>query len=101
MKFIMHDWSDEKCLQILTNVTSAMKHGHSWLIIEDFILPDIGCHALSAMWDMEMMAFLSAMERTKSQWQSLLKAAKLKVLGMYDPPGDGTGIIMSCLDEVK
>lgn len=96
MKFIMHDWSDEKCLQILGHVTEAMKNS-SVLIIEEFIIPDMNCHLLPAMWDMEMIAFMSAMERTKTQWRQLLKAANLDIVGMYDPPGDGTGIIVSRL----
>ncbi|CAI6336898.1 unnamed protein product [Periconia digitata] len=99
MKFILHDWSDEQCLQILSHLTAAMDKSTSLLVVEDFIIPDTGCHLLPAMWDIEMMAFLSAMERTRSQWQKLLSAAGLDVLGMYDPPGDGTGIIVSRLSS--
>lgn len=99
MKFIMHDWCDEKCLQILNRVTSAMTKGFSLLVIEDFILPDTGCHELPAMWDMQMMAFLSAMERTRTQWRQLLDAAGMEIEGLYPPPGDGTGIIVAKLKE--
>lgn len=97
MKFIMHDWSDDKCLQILGHVTAAMDKKSSLLVLEEFIIPDTDCHLLPAMWDIEMMAFMSAMERTKTQWRKLLEAAGLEILGMHDPPGDGTGIIISRL----
>jgi hypothetical protein len=99
MKFIMHDWSDEKCLTILKNVTASMKKGYSTLIIEDFILPVKGCKLLPAMWDMQMMTFLSAMERTERQWLELLTKAGLEIEGFYQPPGDGTGIIVTRLKE--
>lgn len=99
MKFIMHDWADDKCLTILKNVTSVMKKGYSNLIIEDFILPMTGCHLLPAMWDMQMMAMLSAMERNENQWRELLGKAGLEIEGFYPPPGDGTGIIVTKLKE--
>ena len=99
MKFIMHDWSDERCLLILKNVTSVMRKGYSNLIIEDFILPPTGCPLLPAMWDMEMMAMLSAMERSEIQWRELLNKAGLEIEGFYPPPGDGTGIIVTSLKE--
>ncbi|KAF2108278.1 O-methyltransferase [Lophiotrema nucula] len=95
MKFIMHDWNDERCLQILTNVTAAMTKGYSFLVVEDFIIPDQGCPLLAALFDMQMMNALSAMERTEGQWVKLLKAAGLRVEGCYPPPGDGTGIIVA------
>lgn len=99
MKFILHDWSDEKCLTILKNVTASMKKGHSTLIIEDFILPIKGCQLLPAMWDMIMMAMLSAMERTEAQWTELLSKAGLEIEGFHLPPGDGTGIIITTLKD--
>ena len=97
MKFILHDWSDEKCIQILKNVARAMRKGYSTLIIEDFILPEMGCHALPAVWDLVMMGFLASMERTRTQWLQVLEPAGFKVEGFYPPPGDGTGIIVTHL----
>ncbi|KAF9697583.1 hypothetical protein EKO04_004422 [Ascochyta lentis] len=94
MKFILHDWSDELCLKLLKNVTAGMKKGYSTLIVEDFILPVRGAALLPAMWDMQMMALLSAMERTERQWRSLFERAGLDIEGFYQPPGDGTGIMV-------
>jgi hypothetical protein len=71
-----------------------MKKGYSTLIVEDFILPVKGASLLPALWDMEMMALLSAMERTERQWISLFEQAGLEIEGFYQPPGDGTGIIV-------
>jgi len=51
------------------------------------------------MWDMQMMAMLSAMERNEDQWRQLLDKAGLEIEGLYPPPGDGTGIIVTKLRE--
>lgn len=63
MKFILHDWNDELCLKLLKNVKAGMKKSYSTLVVEDFILPVKGASLLPAMWDMEMMALLSAMDK--------------------------------------
>ncbi|KAI5864720.1 S-adenosyl-L-methionine-dependent methyltransferase [Durotheca rogersii] len=97
MKFIIHDYADPDCFTILRNVTASMKKGYSKLVINDFILPDTGCPILSAEWDLMMMVLLSAMERTETQWKSLLSAAGLTIEGMYQAPGDGQGIIVASL----
>ncbi|KAI1392811.1 S-adenosyl-L-methionine-dependent methyltransferase [Hypoxylon trugodes] len=97
MKFIMHDWADPECLRILKNVTSSMKKGYSKLVVTDFILPNTGCTQLPATWDLMMLTILSAMERTESQWRELLGTAGLTIEGMYQPPGDGQGVIVTSL----
>jgi hypothetical protein len=98
MKFILHDWSDEKCLAILKNVTASMKRDYSHLIIEDFILPPTGASLLPILFDMQMITFLAAMERIEKQWRELLSEAGLVVDGFHLPPGDGTGIIVTSLE---
>ncbi|KAF2624501.1 S-adenosyl-L-methionine-dependent methyltransferase [Macroventuria anomochaeta] len=87
----------EKCLAIVKNVTASMKRGYSQLIIEDFILPPTGTTILPALFDMQMIAFLVAMERTEKHWRELLGDAGLVVEGFHLPPGDGTGIIVTSL----
>ncbi|KAF1925943.1 uncharacterized protein M421DRAFT_423224 [Didymella exigua CBS 183.55] len=61
----LYDWNDELSLKLPKNVTAGMKRGYSTLIDEDFILPVKGASLLPAMWDMQMMALLSVMERTE------------------------------------
>jgi hypothetical protein len=99
MKFILHDWNDELCLKLLRNVTAGMRRGYSTLVVEDFVLPAKGASLLPAMWDMQMMSLLSARERTEKQWTALFEQAGLEIQGFYQPPGDGTGIIVLSLAE--
>ncbi|KAK8112864.1 O-methyltransferase [Apiospora sp. TS-2023a] len=97
MKLVMHDYSDEDCLEILRNVKAAMTAGYSYLVINDFILPDVGCNLLSAQWDLMMMLVMSGLERTETQWKTLMNAAGLEIEGLYQPSGDGQGIIVAKL----
>lgn len=75
LKFIMHV---KDCLRVLENVKIAMEEGYSYLVIEEFILPDEGCSLLPAEWDLMMMIYLCGMERTRSHWEALFKRADLE-----------------------
>ncbi|KAI0405970.1 S-adenosyl-L-methionine-dependent methyltransferase [Xylaria palmicola] len=97
MKFILHDYNDEQCMLILQKAKASMIKGYSYLVINDFILPDTNCGILQSQWDLAMMVLLSSMERTERQWRTLLESAGLSIEGMYSPPGDGQGIIVATL----
>ncbi|KAI5306548.1 hypothetical protein KEM56_000312 [Ascosphaera pollenicola] len=93
LKFIFHDWSDEDALKILANTRDAMTKGYSKLIIEDFVLQDIGCPLLPSMWDLEMMLVSNSFERSEGAWRKLLEAAGLRIIKIWRAPGDGLGLI--------
>ncbi|KAI2768746.1 S-adenosyl-L-methionine-dependent methyltransferase [Daldinia loculata] len=97
MKYVLHDWQDDACLQILKNVSAAMTKGYSYLVINDMILPEEGCPLFPALLDILMFIVLSSQERAASQWNNLLHAAGLAIEGLYQPPGDGIGIIVATL----
>ena len=89
----MHDWSDEICLQILSNITAAMKKGYSKLLLNEFILPNKGCPLFPAGFDLQMMTMHAAQERTESQWRVLLERAGLNVNQFWLPKNGGEGIV--------
>ncbi|KAI0122601.1 S-adenosyl-L-methionine-dependent methyltransferase [Daldinia grandis] len=97
MKYILHDWQDDACLQILKNVAAAMTKGYSYLVINDMILPEERCPLFPALWDILIFTVLSSQERVGSQWNDLLSAAGLATEGLYQPPGSGIGIIVATL----
>ncbi|KAI1637608.1 S-adenosyl-L-methionine-dependent methyltransferase [Biscogniauxia mediterranea] len=102
IKFVLHDFPDKDCAQILNNVRASMSKGHSYLVINDFILPDTtGCPHISAEWDLMKLALASEMERTETQWRALLSSAGFAIEGMYQPPGDGQGIIVATLQYTR
>ena len=91
--YILHDWDDGKCIEILKNTASAMTKGYSKIYLNEWILPDVGCSLYEALLDVQMMIVLAGMERTRSQWQKLVQAAGLKIEKFWTPPGYGEGII--------
>jgi hypothetical protein len=70
---IMHDWSDEKCLQILKNCQKVIPEKGK-VLIHDFVLQPSG--GMPQISDMLMMAHTDGgMERTEEQWRKLLTTA--------------------------
>ncbi|KAI1139528.1 sterigmatocystin 8-O-methyltransferase [Hypoxylon sp. FL0543] len=95
---ILHDWSDQKCLEMLAQVTRAMEPGYSKLLIHEMIIPAQGASTFHAMLDMTMMAFNAGMERTERQWEELLGRAGLEVVKFWLPPQeDADGIVEAML----
>ncbi|KAI0387392.1 putative O-methyltransferase [Hypomontagnella monticulosa] len=98
--YILHDWSDSVCLDILKNARAAMKPGYSKLILNEMIVSDRGASMTHASMDMTMLAFCGGMERTERQWRELLGKAGLEVVRVWLPPQeDATGIVEAMVKE--
>ena len=78
----MHDWPDDKCVAILKNLILALG-ADSRILVDDKVLPDKGVHRYVTAEDISVMAALAARERTREQWEALIKAAGLRILGTY------------------
>jgi 6-hydroxytryprostatin B O-methyltransferase len=86
LKHICHDWADPLSISILRQIVPAMtpwanrKGEGSRLIIVDSVMPEIGelpgsLMRLNTAMDLQMMATLNAKERTRKDWEKLLKEA--------------------------
>ncbi|OJJ55948.1 hypothetical protein ASPSYDRAFT_1158180 [Aspergillus sydowii CBS 593.65] len=95
-KFVFHDWSDEKARVLLNYVVAAMEAGYSKLVIEEYILPDRNAEFLHGTTDMAVLMFCSGLERTRSQWKSLLESVGLQPT-FWTREGEGLGVIESVL----
>jgi SAM-dependent methyltransferase len=75
MAQIMHDWSDESCLEILANCRSAMRPGGRLLVIERVLEGPSGrSEPMNFLADMHMMAlFPGAKERTLEEFSRLFR----------------------------
>ena len=82
LRNILHDWPDDKCIQILKNTVEAMGES-SVILIDEMIIPSTGTHYLAATLDLLMMSAHAGMERSEKQWRSLLDAAGLKIETTY------------------
>jgi hypothetical protein len=78
LKGVLHDFDDERCIQILKNCRRAMQPQSKLLIIERLISPDNLAHQAKTI-DLLMMVLLGGRERPASDWAELLRAADLQL----------------------
>lgn len=79
LKYITHDWSDEKIQQILHTIHKAMKPSSKLLIIDN-IIPEGDQPYFGKEMDLIMMtSFSGASEHTQSEFSTLLSYANFKM----------------------
>ncbi|TGJ79974.1 hypothetical protein E0Z10_g8791 [Xylaria hypoxylon] len=93
---VFHDWPDSVAVEILKNTAAAMIKGYSRLLIVEIVVPLTGASAIQSAMDVEMMALLSAYERTEAMWAKLISDAGLKIIKIWQ---DGRG--NECLVEAE
>lgn len=94
-RWIVHDWDDESTKRFLSNTVEVMSLD-SRLLLEEFVLPDVGCDAKTSHLDILMMLYHSGLERTLSQWTTLLEACGLKVVKVWTR-SDTDSSILECM----
>lgn len=82
LRQILHDWPDDKCIEILKHLAAA-SGPESQILIDEMVLPDSGVPWEAATVDLTMMASLGSRERTLKEWHALLDQAGLKALHIY------------------
>lgn len=65
----------------------------SSLLINDWVLPDVGAPLAGATEDILMLIFLSGMERSESQWQALLNSIGLEIKKVWRSNGVTEAVI--------
>ena len=78
MKWIIHDWDDEKSTAILKNIHRAMDENGKLLLIE-MVVSEGNQPDLSKFMDLEMMVMTGGRERTEAEFNSLLAASGFKL----------------------
>ena len=89
---ILHDWSDDECVTILTNMRNAAIENARVLIIEH-IVPDPGVPHFSKLFDIHMMCWGTGRERTETQYHQLLDRAGWRPGDLHYPANRLMGII--------
>ncbi|MCV7372201.1 methyltransferase [Mycolicibacterium arabiense] len=77
LKFILHDWDDERCIEVLRRCREAMLPGGRVVVI-DFVWDATNPSQVAAMSDVSMMLFLTGHERTLDEFDALFAAAGLR-----------------------
>ena len=65
----------------------------SSLLIDEFVLPDVGAPLPGASEDILMLMLLSGMERSESQWSTLLESIGLKIVKIWRTDGVSEAVI--------
>lgn len=87
LSHIIHDWSEEQCLAILSNCRKAMRPDSKLLIVE-FVLPEGNEPHAGKLLDMTMLAVTGGEERTASEYKVLLARAGLKMTRVVSTGSD-------------
>ncbi|MFW6193261.1 MAG: methyltransferase [Gemmatimonadota bacterium] len=78
LSHIVHDWPEERCLEILGNCRDAIAPAGRLLIVE-MVLPDDGPPHPGYELDMVMLALTGGRERTAGEYADLLAGADFRV----------------------
>lgn len=93
LKHVLHNWDDERALQLLQRCREALPTGGRLLVIETILAPDNRAD-LASMLDLEMMVLLGGRERRKPELRRLLTAAGLE-LEVMEPLVSGSWLLVA------
>ena len=92
MKMILHDWDDEECLKILSNIHRA-SGAHGRLFVVEHIVPGPETPHFSKLFDVHMLCALTGRERTEEEYLSLLKQAGFNHVQTHFPQSNIMGVV--------
>lgn len=92
MKMILHDWNDDECIRILSNIYKSAPENAKVFIIEH-VVPDAGTPHFSKLFDIHMMCATTGRERTLEEFKNILKQAGWEHINTYYPNSKMIGII--------
>ena len=81
MKWIIHDWNDERSIAILKNCRRAVVPGGKLLLVEA-VLPPANQRAFSKFMDLNMLVMTGGRERKESEYNALFEAARFRLTGV-------------------
>lgn len=78
MKYILHDWPDDECLNILRNCRDALQVGNKLFIVDIVVDRNSKYYKRHTVVDIRMMTILNAKERTQLEFKKLLEQTGFK-----------------------
>ena len=101
LRYILHDWSDDYCIKILSAIRESMGPNSRVLVCDQVMNTTLGCPELapaptplpanygyyarySHQRDLTMMAIINGIERTPDQFRSIVDAAGLKLSKIWE-----------------
>jgi len=78
MQHIIHDWDDERSIQILRNIKAAIKLNGRVLLVET-VIPKGNDPHLSKLMDLEMLVSPGGVERTENEYAKLFEQSGFRL----------------------
>lgn len=72
MKFIIHDWDDQRCIRILRNIRAQVPSAGR-LLIFDTVIPEGNEPHFGKFFDLNMLVMTGGRERTEKEFAALLR----------------------------
>lgn len=88
---VLHDWSDQESIAILKNIKTGAPPAAKILLLEGVVQPDAREDFLMDL-DIEMLVMTTGRERTRKEWDAVIRAAGLR-LARVIPAGPWSSII--------
>jgi hypothetical protein len=79
MKWIIHDWDDERAVRILESCRRAMGNSSRLLLVEAVMPERLASGPINARSDINMMVLTGGCERTEPEYRALLAAAGFRL----------------------
>jgi predicted transcriptional regulator len=92
MKMILHDWNDDECIKILSNIHKSASDNSIVLIVEHLV-PDPTTPHFSKLFDIHMMCATTGRERTIEEYKSILSRSGWKFVQTHYPKSKTIGVI--------
>jgi hypothetical protein len=85
LKSVLHDWPDDRCVDILRVCRAGLNPGGVLLVVET-VLGRPGHEVQAAFSDLNMLVMPGGRERTEQEYAALFEAAGLRLTGVIDTP---------------
>ena len=92
MKMILHDWNDDECIKILSNIHKSASDKSKIFIVEHLV-PDPAIPHFSKLFDIHMMCATTGRERTIEEYKSILSQSGWRHIQTHYPKSNMIGVI--------
>jgi hypothetical protein len=82
LKTVIHDWDDDRAIQILKHCRRAMVN-HSKLLLVEAVIPPGNTPYFGKLLDLEMLTTSGGRERTEEEYRTLFTAAGFKLTKVF------------------
>jgi hypothetical protein len=92
LKHIIHDWNDEECVRILSNIRRAAP-ADAKIFVAEYIVPGPETPHFAKLFDIHMMCWGTGRERTSEEYAALLNQAGWRYVDTLFPSLGTMGVV--------